>query len=64
MSEERATSQNITLYPTDRAIVERTMQRLQRKSISDAIQFIIRDWAAIKAELEGEQSSKRKTVKA
>ena len=65
MSEERATGTNITLYPTDRDIVERAMRTLRRKNFSDAVQFIIRDWAQLKAELEGAQPlPKRQTTKA
>jgi hypothetical protein len=52
--DERAQMTGISLYPTDRSIVECAMRSLHRKSFSDAVQFIIRDWAALKAELEGE----------
>ena len=64
MSEEKSIHQSITLYPADKAIVERAIQRHMRRNFSDAVQFIIRDWAALKAELEGAQSPKRQTTKA
>lgn len=45
MENERATQNSVALYPKDRNIVERAMETFQRKTFSDALQFIIRDWA-------------------
>jgi hypothetical protein len=64
MSEERATQQSVTLYPADRAIVEKAMNAVRTANFSAGLQFIIRDWAALKAELEGAQITKHQTVKA
>ena len=65
MSKQKSIHQSITLYPADKAIVERAIQRHMRRNFSDAVQFIIRDWAALKAELEGAQPMpKRQTTKA
>ncbi|RPI64767.1 MAG: hypothetical protein EHM48_00115 [Planctomycetaceae bacterium] len=65
MEKEKGITTGIVLYPADKAIVERAIQRHMRRNFSDAVQFIIRDWAQLKAELEGAQSSpKRQTTKA
>jgi hypothetical protein len=44
MTDEKAITQPITIYPTDRAIVE-AVQKRNGTGFSGAVRFIIREWA-------------------
>ena len=44
MSEEKATQESVSLYPDDRAIVQRAMEKAHTDSFSRGLQFLIRDW--------------------
>jgi hypothetical protein len=45
-NKENAIPQNVTLYPTQRSVVEAFAQRTNR-TFSNALQFIIEDWQRI-----------------
>ncbi len=53
MSDQKAEPRNVTLYPTDRAVIERVMHSMHTDNFSAAVQFIIRDWEKLKKESEG-----------
>ena len=44
MTDEKAVTQPITIYPIDRVIVE-AVQKRNGQSFSGAVRFIIREWA-------------------
>jgi hypothetical protein len=43
MTNEQAKTESITVYPTDREVIEAVMRR-NGQSFSGALRFIIRDW--------------------